>query len=544
MQEYGHLTVLVVDPNQGMRTSLQNMLNLAGIHKVEYAVNANTAIRMLARRSVDIIICEYDLASGTGEGQDGQQLLEDLRHHELIAPSTIFIMLTAEGIYDKVVSAAELSPTDYVLKPFTVDMLSSRIQRALERRSALLPAWQLAAQGKMAGAIEACRVGEAEHPRFAPDFTRLRAELYVAQGDHPHAEALYRRVLDERPLGWAALGLARALLAQGQHGDARSILEQILDINPRLMAAYDVLARCLEIEGEQDGARKVLEDAVAISPHVVGRLRKLGQVALATGDTAGAEKSFRQVVTKARYSEFRNPEDHLNLVKALVTRGDLPQASGVIRDMERSLRGEPAADTCRAYANALVQEQGGNATAAAAELAHAADSAVKASSQLSSNLKMELARACLDHRLDEQASSVMLTVMNKADSGVSLDQAMDVFVKAGRDDLINGLGQQMRAQARILHGLAQEKLDQGDVRGAVQSFLEALHLAPRNLLVMVSTAGAILRQADEYGWDHPLGEMAGRLIDELRQFDAQHPQLAKLAEQYQAVQRKYGIAAA
>ena len=34
MQENGNLAVLVVDPNQGMRTSLQNMLNQIGISKV------------------------------------------------------------------------------------------------------------------------------------------------------------------------------------------------------------------------------------------------------------------------------------------------------------------------------------------------------------------------------------------------------------------------------------------------------------------------------------------------------------------------------
>lgn len=66
MQENGNLAVLVVDPNPGMRTSLQNMLNLAGIGKVEYAINANTAIRQLQRRAYDVILCEYDLA-GDGE---------------------------------------------------------------------------------------------------------------------------------------------------------------------------------------------------------------------------------------------------------------------------------------------------------------------------------------------------------------------------------------------------------------------------------------------------------------------------------------------
>jgi tetratricopeptide (TPR) repeat protein len=97
--------------------------------------------------------------------------------------------------------------------------------------------------------------------------------------------------------------------------------------NPRLMAAYDLLARCHEERGEHAQAQKTLEDAVGISPHMVRRLRKLGEVALETGDVAAAEKSFKQVVTRSRYSEFRNPEDHVNLVKALVRKGDQQSAA-------------------------------------------------------------------------------------------------------------------------------------------------------------------------------------------------------------------------
>ena len=542
MQENGNLTVLVVDPNQGMRTSLQNMLNLAGISKVEYAINANTAIRQLQRRAYDVILCEYDLAGGGGEGQDGQQLLEDLRHHRLISASTIFIMLTSEGVYDKVVSAAELTPTDYVLKPFTVDLLGGRIKRALERRQALIPAWQLAAQGKLREAIDACRDGASTQPRFAADFARIRAELHTTLDEHVEAGAVYREVLAERPLGWAALGLARTFFALEQVDDARAILEELLVANPRLMAGYDLLARCLEAGGEQEAAKKVLEDAVAISPHVVRRLRKLGEVALATGDAEAAEKSFRQVVTKARYSEFRNPEDHVNLVKALVTRDDVPGATGVVRDLERSMRGNPAADACRSYANSLLLDKTGNAGGAVAEL-QAAVTTLRASGAMSPGLRMELAQACLDHRLDEQASDVMMTVMNDTASGVSVDQAMHVFVKAGRTDMLEGMGQQLRAQAQILLGVADEKRNMGDVRGAVQTLLEALHIAPHNLQVMVATAGGILRQVNELGWDHPLGETANRLLDGIRAQDAQHPRLAALADEYGAVRRKYGIAA-
>jgi CheY-like chemotaxis protein len=542
MQENANLAVLVVDPNPGMRTSLQNMLGLAGITKIEHAVNANTAIRQLQQRAFDIILCEYDLASGAGEGQDGQQLLEDLRQHRLITPSTIFIMLTSEAERDKVVSAAELAPTDYLLKPFTVELISTRIKRALDRRSALLPAWQLAAQGRLREAILACANGAQAQPRFAADLARVRAELHTTLGEHAEAAAVYRDVLAERPLGWAALGLARTLLALGQGDDARAILEELLATNPRLMAGYDLLARCLEADGEPALAQSVLADAVAISPHVVGRLRKLGELALATGDMAVAETSFRQVVGKARYSAFRDPEDHVSLVKTLVARGDLLQASGAIRDLERTLRATPGYDACHAYANALLHDKTGNSGAAVAGLQNAV-SAVRANNALSSSLKLELARACLAHRLDEQAAGVMLTVVNDTNSGVSPDQAMTVFVDAGRADLLDNMGQQLKAQAQILLGVADEKRNMGDVRGAVQTLREALHLAPRNLQVMAATAGGILRQINELGWDHPLGQTAAGLLDGIRAQDAQHPRLATLTEEYQAARRKYGIAA-
>ncbi|MCA1857691.1 response regulator [Massilia oculi] len=541
MQDNANLTVLIVDPNGGMRASLQNMLNQAGITRVESAINAGMAVRQLARRSYDIILCEYDLGGPQGDGQDGQQLLEDLRHHRLITASTIFIMLTSEGVYDKVVSAAELTPTDYVLKPFTVDMLGSRIGRALERRAALLPVWQLAAQGKPMEAIRACATAAMASPRYALDFLRLKAELHVSVGEHAQAGAIYREVLAERALGWAGLGLARTMVAQGQSEAARELLLELVQANPRLMAAYDLLARCHEKLGAPDAAQATLEEAVSISPHMVRRLRKLGELALENGDAPAAERSFKQVVSKARHSEFRDPEDHVNLVKAMVTRGDVPGAAGVIRDMERSLRSSPELDACKAYSNALLQEKMGNARAAASEL-EAAASAARTVAALSPRLRIGLAQACLAHRLDEAASGVMLDAMQDAAGAVTADQAMGVFVRAGRPDLADGMGQQLRAQAQILLGVADEKRNMGDVRGAVQSLLEALHMAPGNLQVMVAVAGGILRQVHELGWDNALAEVAAEQIDRLRAADPGHPRLAALLEEFQQAKRKYGIA--
>jgi tetratricopeptide (TPR) repeat protein len=540
MQDNSNLSVLVVDPNPGMRGSLQNMLAQSSINKVDFALSSGTAIKQLAKKSYDIILCEYDLGSDSEDGQDGQQLLEDLRHHKLIGLLTIFIMLTSEGVYSKVVSAAELAPTDYILKPFTVDVLNQRIARALERRSAFLPTYRLIGLGNLREAIRSCGAGEAAHPRYASEFARLRAELHVSLNEMAEAEAQYSAILAVKPLGWASLGLARTLLAQERVDEAASLLTRLVEDNPKFMAAYDLLARCYEQNGNPERAQKTLEAAVSISPHMVRRLRRLGEVALDAGDVAMAEKSFKQVVAKARYSEFRDPEDHVNLVKALIKKGDPAQAGGVIRDLEKSLRSNANTDVCKAISVAMLHESAGNTAAAVSEL-NTAVNAVRVNSGLSSKLKIGLAKTCLSNQLDKEASEVMLAVMNDVSSGVSMQQAMSVFVKAGRPDLAEGMGVQLKAQAQELLNLAAEKTTMGDFKGAVQSLLEALHMSPGNLQVLVASAKGIIRQVNELGWDHPLAEQCQRQLEIIRKLDANHPQLAMLTDQYLGAKRKYGI---
>jgi CheY-like chemotaxis protein/tetratricopeptide (TPR) repeat protein len=539
MQENSHLSVLVIDPNPGMRGSLQNMLGQAGITKVEYAVSASTAIKQLTRRSYDVILCEYDLG-GTSDGQDGQQLLEDLRHHRLIGLLTIFIMLTSEAVYSKVVGAAELTPTDYILKPFTVDTLVQRLARAIDRRKAFLPTFQLIGQGNLREAIRSCVRSEEAHPRYATDFARLRAEMLVNLKQFEEAGHVYKAIFESRPLGWAHLGLARTMFSQGRLDEARESLEELIKANPQLMGAYDLLARCNEALGDQSRAKQVLEQAVAISPHMVRRLRKLGDVALEAGDVATAEKSFKQVVTKARYSEFRTPEDHVNWVHALARKSDTEGAINALRDLERSFRGNPALDVCKAYATALMHEASGNGTAAASDLKVAANG-LRSATGLTPGLKMALARSCLAQKLDSEASDVMLAVLNDSSSEVTTEQAVAVFTKAGRPDLAREISEQLDTQAQVLLGVADEKRNMGDMRGAVQTLLEALHMAPQNLKIVMSVAGGILRQMNELGWDHPMGELCHAQLEKIRQMAPDHPRLKPLTEEYAATRRKYGI---
>jgi DNA-binding NarL/FixJ family response regulator/Tfp pilus assembly protein PilF len=535
MQEYSDLSVLVIDPSQHMRSGLHNMLGQLGITRIEHGVSAGTAIRHLEKRAFDLVFCEYDL--GNEQGQDGQQLLEDLRHHKLISPSTIFIMLTTEGVYSKVVSAAELTPTDYILKPFTVDVLAQRIARAVDRRAALLPVHQAIERGKLREAILASEVSAAANPRYATECARLRAEAHAALGEMALAEALYREILETRPLGWAQLGLARCQFQQGMLAETLDTLQHLIDDNPKYMAAYDLMARTQHALGHSADARAALETAVSISPHMVRRLRHLGQLALDSGDLDAAEKTFKQVVAKSKYSEFRDPEDHVHLVQALVRKGDANGAANALRELDRSARNGPATDACKAFSAALLQELNGNAGAASAELANAVRAAGEATA-LSSALKLGLAQSCLHQGMDEQGMQLLDALAGDPASGVSESDAAAVYERAGRKDLAENHGDSVE---RYLDGLVRQaaaRSGQGDQRGAIEVLQAAVRRRPENAGLISALASAMLRLMGDSGWETALGEQCAALLVRMRKADPHHPMLAALSSQYVTLRGK------
>ena len=544
MPDYSNLSVLIVDPNQSMRASLHNMLTQVNITKVDHAVGSATAIRQLGIKSYDVILCEYDLSSSADNaGQDGQQLLEDLRHHRVISQWAIFFMLTSEGAYGKVVSAAELLPTDYLLKPFTVDGLSQRIGRALERRASFLPVYQMIGQGKAREAIAACLAAEAGQSRYSMDYARLRAELLVSLDRQAEAEQAYTGILQTKPLGWAQLGQARSVYQQGRLQEAQALLEALLAANPKFMAAYDLLAQALRDQRKDEEARKVLEEAVAISPHMVRRLRNLGDVALATGDVAGAERAYKQVVAKAKYSEFRDPSDHVNLVRTLVKKGDAAGASAVIRDMDRSMRSSPSTDVCRAYASAMLMELNGNADGAAAELAKAMAKLGEATG-MSSNIKLGLAHSCLTNRMDEQATKLFDELVSDPASGIDDAQIQELCEQAGRPDLGKPYASRVEAEVDALVRQAAAKSREGDLAGAVGVLQTALQLAPEHTGLWPAAATAMLRHIGENGWDAPLVAQCTGLMRRMREHNPGHPLLPGLISQYAAIRQKYSAAIA
>ncbi len=534
MNELEGLTALIIEPHAGMRASIHSMLTLCGLTRIEHASTSNQAVKHLGLRQFDMILCEYDLEGG----QDGQQLLEDLRHHKLMQLATMFFMVTAEGNHSKVVSAAELAPTDYILKPFTADRLLERIARALDKRNAFLPVYELMEAGEQEEAITACIEGQRLHTRYAIDFLRLRAELHMFLGQADQAEPIYRHLVEIKAIAWARLGLAKTLFVRKKLSEARDILEDLVDTNRNFVDAYDWLARTHAAVGELAKSQAVLSDAVAVSPHAVRRLRTLADTAFETGDIDTAEKALRQVVGKAKYSEFRDPEDHVKLVRALVHKGDPVGAAAVVRDLDRSMSGRANTPLCSAIASALVHEYTGNEQRLGEALGTALASS-KDAPNLSADLKLELARTCIDNGREESASEIVREVMSNASSDAMVTRAMGVLEQAGKGELAQTLAQQSRQQVVDLVAGGAARAKNGDYDGAVRLMLEAATKLPSNPAVAFNAALAVLRCLEHEGWDNRLGAQVPGLIGNVRKLDPLNPKLPALAALHHQVLKQY-----
>jgi predicted Zn-dependent protease len=539
MHELKGLSALIIEPHPGMRASLHGMLVLCGLSDISAAVNSSHAIRQLGAKTFDLILCEHDLEGG----QNGQQMLEDLRYHKLMSAATMFFMVTGESHLSKVISTAELSPTDYILKPFTADNMLERIGRALDKRNAFVPAYQMIDAGAVREAIAYCAEAVGEYPRYAVDFMRLRAELYISLGEPAAAEPIYAALYQSRLIGWARLGQAKTLYLRGRYAEAQTMLEDLVDSNPQFLDAYDWLARTHEAQGHLVQTQAVLTEAVGVSPHAVRRLRRLGEVALETGDVDAAEKALKQVVNKAKYSEFRDPEDHAKLVLSLVRKGDPVQAAAVIRDLDKSMSGQKNTQLCSAISSAMLHEYTGNEQ----RLSQSLDTALTAcrnSFGLSAEMKIELARNCLENGKEEGATDVMREVMHSAASSAVVSKANAVLERAGRGDLAQILASEGRKRVADMVAAGAARAREGDFRGAVTLMNEAVARLPNNPQVVFNAALAVLKCIEHGGWDDGLGLRATSLIEDVRRLDPDNPKLAALAGLHQQIRRKYNVDAA
>jgi len=117
--------ILVADDHDSLRRGLAQALADAR-HEVEEAPNGNAAIEKLHEGAFDVLVSDLKMGGSTG--------LEVLKTAKTLHPTCAVILMTAFGTVQTAVEAMKAGAFDYVQKPFEIEEMEVKIEKALEMR--------------------------------------------------------------------------------------------------------------------------------------------------------------------------------------------------------------------------------------------------------------------------------------------------------------------------------------------------------------------------------------------------------------------------
>ena len=118
-------TALVVDDSKTIRTILSKTLRELGF-EVREAGNGIEALEVIQaeKTAVTLILVDWNMPE-----MNGLELLKWLRQNPEFS-SLVVVMVTAETELDHIAEALEAGANEYVMKPFTKDIIVGKLQLA------------------------------------------------------------------------------------------------------------------------------------------------------------------------------------------------------------------------------------------------------------------------------------------------------------------------------------------------------------------------------------------------------------------------------
>jgi len=139
-------TLLVVDDNRLITEMVRDFFTPHG-YKVLVARNGAEGVEQLRHLVPDVIVADVQMPV-----MDGWEFCERVREDPATA-EVPFVFLTIEGELPQRLRGFHLGADDYVVKPFEIEELHVRVERILERRSAMLEA-RRGGEALLSGTVE------------------------------------------------------------------------------------------------------------------------------------------------------------------------------------------------------------------------------------------------------------------------------------------------------------------------------------------------------------------------------------------------------
>ncbi len=125
-----NLKILIVDDFATMRKVIRNLLKQGGYENIVEAEDGAAALKLLKSQPVDFIISDWNMPN-----MSGLELLKAVRADDELK-ALPFLMVTAEALKDNVVAAVKAGVSNYIVKPFTAEVLNEKIEKIVKSLAA------------------------------------------------------------------------------------------------------------------------------------------------------------------------------------------------------------------------------------------------------------------------------------------------------------------------------------------------------------------------------------------------------------------------
>ncbi|EGQ8275775.1 response regulator [Vibrio parahaemolyticus] len=215
--------VLVADDSRLVTSSVTAILRQLDLSDIYYAYKPFEVINLCKQMHFDLVICDYNFQTQL----NGFQLLEELKHAQILPAHTTFVFLTGENDHKIVRSIVDCDPDDYLLKPFNHTFFRNRLLSAMKRRSVLLPIYEKLREMDFEGVIEATDTLLPFHPEYSKLIRRYRAHAMVQNKQFSSARSEYEKLLKEDNFDWIKTALANTLIETDDLEKAQEVLESL-----------------------------------------------------------------------------------------------------------------------------------------------------------------------------------------------------------------------------------------------------------------------------------------------------------------------------
>lgn len=118
-----NIKILIVDDFSTMRKIIRNILTQLGFKNILEADDGTTALEILSKEKVDLIISDWNMPK-----MSGLDLLKAVRANEA-TKDLPFVMVTAEAQKENILEAIKHKVSQYIVKPFTPETLKEKLEK-------------------------------------------------------------------------------------------------------------------------------------------------------------------------------------------------------------------------------------------------------------------------------------------------------------------------------------------------------------------------------------------------------------------------------